>query len=634
MSIPEGLRDVIGRRLSRLSPDCNRVLAVAAVIGRDFGLETLHAVVELDEEQVVSSLEEALHIGVLEEQSRPGSIRYRFAHAFFRQTLYEELIAPRRLRLHQQVAAALEKQYATRLEEHASELAEHFAQSTDRDDLAKAVRYGELGAQRALAVYAYGEAVRHLDQALAVQEVLDPDDKLKRCDLLLELGEALLSLGQTTRAEETLAPDALRVAEALGDRRRAFRACRIAIRARSATGALTGSVESQKWAQLADHYADEGTVDRVYADVSLAWESRGRGDERKALSLLGRAAKLAQRLDDPLALVLSSEALLAGAATPPKAHDERIALAEALSTRSLDRIDSARLAHTLLARGEAYLTWGRREEAERDWQSAKEAADRSRDAEMAFIPFQIDALVQTLDGRLERLLEIGNQVQARGVEVDREPAGRQLGARTVRRALIYLGRADLALTGIRDAPDLFLSGGVFAGQRALCLAHAGRTAEARDILDRFLAARDLSRTDDPTSAAVLRYLLEAAVIARDLDAARVLEARMAPLAPLLHTEAEMCYCIGRLCGGAAALLGETDKARGYYQQAIEICEKVRFRPELALTRLELAELLLDHYPAERDAAIDHLDFAIAEFREMKMQPSLERALRHKEVLKA
>jgi hypothetical protein len=32
--------------------------------------------------------------------------------------------------------------------------------------------------------------------------------------------------------------------------------------------------------------------------------------------------------------------------------------------------------------------------------------------------------------------------------------------------------------------------------------------------------------------------------------------------------------------------------------------------------------------------VEHLDFAIKEFRDMKMQPSLERALRHKEILKA
>ncbi|HEY94383.1 MAG TPA: hypothetical protein G4O15_05545, partial [Dehalococcoidia bacterium] len=47
-----------------------------------------------------------------------------------------------------------------------------------------------------------------------------------------------------------------------------------------------------------------------------------------------------------------------------------------------------------------------------------------------------------------------------------------------------------------------------------------------------------------------------------------------------------------------------------------------------------AELLLDQYPDEKAEAIDHLDFSIKEFREMKMQPSLERALRRKDILKA
>ncbi|KKL50189.1 hypothetical protein LCGC14_2307990, partial [marine sediment metagenome] len=126
MSIPEGLRDVIGKRLSRLSPDCNSLLSVAAVIGREFSLETLRAVAGMSEEALLAALEEAIRVAVLEEKSRVGEIRYRFAHAFFRQTLYEEMIAPRRLRLHQQVARALEEQYAARAEEHATELAEHF----------------------------------------------------------------------------------------------------------------------------------------------------------------------------------------------------------------------------------------------------------------------------------------------------------------------------------------------------------------------------------------------------------------------------------------------------------------------------------------------------------------------------
>jgi hypothetical protein len=52
---------------------------------------------------------------------------------------------------------------------------------------------------------------------------------------------------------------------------------------------------------------------------------------------------------------------------------------------------------------------------------------------------------------------------------------------------------------------------------------------------------------------------------------------------------------------------------------------MRFRPEIALTRFQLSELLLSYYPEEREGALKHLDFAIAEFEEMNMQPSLEKA---------
>jgi len=93
-------------------------------------------------------------------------------------------------------------------------------------------------------------------------------------------------------------------------------------------------------------------------------------------------------------------------------------------------------------------------------------------------------------------------------------------------------------------------------------------------------------------------------------------------------------CVARHLGGAAALLGRHEEARKHYQEAVKVATDMRFRPELALTRLQLAELLLEQYPAGKKEALEHLDFAIAEFRDMKMQPWLERALRHKEILKA
>jgi predicted ATPase len=166
MSIPEGLRDVIGKRLSLLSKECNQLLSIASVIGREFGLETLRNVAGIQEEAFVTALNEAVHLSILEERSHIGIIRYRFTHAFFRQTLYEEMIAPRRLQLHRQVARTLEAQYAGRLEEHAGELGEHFSQSTDPADLKRLnmTRWRP----RALDVY-YGETVRLLDQAIEVR---------------------------------------------------------------------------------------------------------------------------------------------------------------------------------------------------------------------------------------------------------------------------------------------------------------------------------------------------------------------------------------------------------------------------------------------------------------------------------
>ena len=82
------------------------------------------------------------------------------------------------------------------------------------------------------------------------------------------------------------------------------------------------------------------------------------------------------------------------------------------------------------------------------------------------------------------------------------------------------------------------------------------------------------------------------------------------------------------------MLGEAEGTRTHLKRAIDDCLSLRHRPELALSRLQMAELLLEHYPDEREAAIEHLDFAIAEFTQMKMQPSLERALRHRGLLKA
>ena len=89
-------------------------------------------------------------------------------------------------------------------------------------------------------------------------------------------------------------------------------------------------------------------------------------------------------------------------------------------------------------------------------------------------------------------------------------------------------------------------------------------------------------------------------------------------------------CVLRHLGAASDLLERTAEAKAFYLGAIDICSHIEFRPELALSRFQLAELLLDHSPKEREEALDHLEFALGEFEKMKMQPSLEKVEKLKE----
>jgi hypothetical protein len=95
------------------------------------------------------------------------------------------------------------------------------------------------------------------------------------------------------------------------------------------------------------------------------------------------------------------------------------------------------------------------------------------------------------------------------------------------------------------------------------------------------------------------------------------------------------YNAARILGDAARLLEKpASVAMGHYQRSLDWATKLRFRPEIALSRLGIAEVLLEGTVEEQAEAQGHLDFAIDELRAMKMQPSLERALRHKGLLHA
>jgi tetratricopeptide (TPR) repeat protein/tRNA A-37 threonylcarbamoyl transferase component Bud32 len=628
MTIPEGLRDVIGKRLSLLSADCSRLLSIASVIGREFPLDILRGVSNFNEETFVNALKEAVQMSVLEERSQLGSIRYRFTHAFFRQTMYEELIAPQRLKLHQQVARSLETQYAKRLEEHAAELAEHFSQSTDPSDLAKAVSYGEMAAQRAISVYASGEAVRLLEQALKVQRVLDLNDNAKVCDLLLDLGEYLASAGEPKRAFTAELEEAFSLAERIEDRIRAARACSLAVTSIILYGgsglASWTNPEAAKWIDRANRYAGQDTPERVKANTGIGEMKAtmglisGRFDTaNEGYRLLIHNLELARSLNNPQAFWDAAASRIWRASAPQ--HDAaRINLAEEIAQKSRTGLTGGFQRIIAFMVGDVFLSSGQRERAEEFFHELKETADRSGQANLLLLSLWVEGMHATLDGRLEEALALGQQAMARGEQLGPAEYANVIAFMISYAPLQHLGR-------LNEIPELFKNSPYVASP----LNRIGFVPEleALNILERFVVARPgIASTEDETPAVMDIMLLQGALRIEHRPSAGLLLRRFA--GGRMHTTGmSFSTCIKRHLGAAAALLGRADEARNHYDQALKVCAEMRFRPELALTRLQLAELLLQHYPEEKADALDHLDFAIKEFREMKMQPSFDRALK-------
>jgi predicted ATPase len=632
MSIPEGLRDVIGKRLSYLSPECNRILSTAAVIGREFRLEVLQRVADVSEDDLFAALEGARRAVVVEERSIVGSaVTYRFTHAFFRQTLYEETIAPRRIRLHQQVAQVLEEVYAGRLEEHAAGLAEHFSYCSDPTDLAKAVSYGEMAAERATSVYAWGEAVRLLEQALKVQEVLGPDDKEKRFDVLLALAEALRLAGQPRRALDAELPEAFSLAEAIADSSRASRASWQAHAALHTyrVGTAYALPEAAEWAERADRHALPETPERVQADVALGAILCATVHPEEGVPLLRRALELSRRLGDQRTFRYAASAWLNYAQTPPHV-DELRSVVDELTLTSRVGLDIHVLAGYLYNQAAVFLLLGERERSEQAWREMSDMAERTGQPTAVLLAMVGEATVRLMDGRLEEAIEITRRVMATGRELGMLDYAAVFATGLGLRPRALIGKADGALRRAKGPAEMASD----HAAATFCLAHLGHAVETREKLQQFVVARpNIGSDQDETFAYRDALMLEAAVIVGHDEAANLLVKRFAGKG-LRTTGLFYITCVDRHLGAATAMLGRSEDARAHYHDALKVATDMRFRPEIALTRLQLAELLLDHYPDEKVEALEHLDFAIGEFREMKMQPSLERALRHKEILGA
>ena len=211
VGIPEGVKEVVGQRLSALPATCDAVLHAAAVVGQDFELDVVAAVVGDTDEHVIDALEAARVAGLLDELGG-APVRYRFSHALVQQTLLDEIPTARRLRYNRALAETIERLRADRLDRYRAALARHWYEAGTEP--ARALMASIAAAERALLQFADREALQWLAQAA---DLFDDADALPttRVDVMTMTGDALRRIGDVSHRDVLL--DAGRLAARIGD---------------------------------------------------------------------------------------------------------------------------------------------------------------------------------------------------------------------------------------------------------------------------------------------------------------------------------------------------------------------------------------------------------------------------------
>jgi ABC-type transport system substrate-binding protein/class 3 adenylate cyclase len=162
LEVPALVQGVLQARLDRLDPAAREVVAVAAVIGRRFGMPLLERVVE--PATLPAALSQLLRLELIVEEQRRPFPAYRFRHGLVQEAAYATITDARRAALHGRVGLALEQLSESEGQGPRSlaVLARHFSEA---DDAGRAADYLIRAGDEARAIYADQEAIRHYRRA-------------------------------------------------------------------------------------------------------------------------------------------------------------------------------------------------------------------------------------------------------------------------------------------------------------------------------------------------------------------------------------------------------------------------------------------------------------------------------------
>ena len=613
---PEGVREVIGTRLNRLSNDCNVLLTVAAVIGKEFTLGVLDRLIDnLDADGLLEALEEALSGRIIEELPDAAG-QYQFSHALIRETLVQELSTTRRVRLHARIAQVLEDLYGGEAEAHAAELAYHYGEAQTLLGDEKLLRYALLAGERMLEAYAWEDALDHFEGALASRESLPVN--AETAAILFGLGRAQAATLEPHRRGEALGglvqafdyysevgdvPHAIAVAEypltlAYGEpgvAQLVKRALALVPSDSLEAGRLLCRYGLAIYLETADYDAAQEALEtalaigqskkepglELWALVDSAHVDWDASQYQASLDKNLRAIELARNLHDPIA-----EASGHAFAAVAMVHIGDLQGSRSHTAVALDQFerlrDRAMLATTLqIAQYAAAL--------EGDWESARGFGDRGLALEPSSSYF--------LRGRILQEFEVGNFSEGD----------------------TYVARLLEVMHLIPPGPN------VQAAVVAYVLPTAARITGDTGRLEIAEAAAQ-TVLSAPTVATMLGEAARigagmTAVVRGDVGGA---SDRYAALLSLRH-RGRSHLSVDRLLGLLALTMGRLEDAMTHFEEALAFCQRAGYRPERAWIGCDYADALLQrNSPGDREKALFLLNESLAPASELEMHPLIER----------
>ena len=579
VGLPEGVRDVIMRRLANLSEPTQKVLRLGSVLGREFDLEVVERIGGMSGDDVVAAVEEGCRARVVSEvPGRPD--RYSFGHALINATLYRELGAARRIRLHEQVARTLEELAETGRRVPSAEIAAHLMSALPRGDANRAVKYAERAAFEAAELFAYEDAVSHLSRALAALDEHFTGDSERRAVLLLALGHAQRRSGRMPEARERFM-EAVEVARALDDPQ---------LLAEAVLGYGGGYFESAfidetMVALLEEALAaipEDDSVVRLELLSRLAKALYYSEEDTEALRarLSSEAIAMAERLEDPRAVLIALEGRHF-ALTSPENLDERLATARRIIELAAEQGDVER---DLLGR---YFLISDLVEADDMEAVDRELEEYGRLAAQARLPLHLwyharyTAMRALLEGRLADAAAMSQRAYELGLPVEPRTATMHFGAQ-----MWLLNHLQGGLAELEDAVRGFVAEypRVAAWRTGLVtvLLAQGRVEDAQEAFAEFTDSGFEAIPRDAIWSATSAIAAEiVAAGLGDADDARRLYEMLSPFADRNAVTGEVIISLGPIslyAGQLALAMGEVDVAVDHLEDALERCARMGALP--------------------------------------------------------